>query len=674
LQELIERHTQEALSPEEVQDLGDVVSVEKAGVVCWVSRISGAYKLTRINNSMSIPTTLPDFKNAVQIALDHVGKNGVLQLATDEKVDVLFVSAVKNHLVSGDGTTAPPQPFTSDYYVGFGRRYKGVPIVGSQLVIRLDGNGNVAMIKKIWRPIISETGKQAHITDKSIEDLVDQHPQVSDEGVLSGDIRITGIRAGYMEAPVSYKQEYLRPGCIASYTIGDSGEMLHPQLVMSLEDGGTVETMWGISSWEAHPVGVFENNKDIGRPTHVGSTVYEGYVWKEDSILTEQYLISGGGADIWDSSDQFQFAYKTLSGDVRLSASFEWVARENTWSKYGVMIRASDAPDSVHYFTCSRKDEDIACAQGRAITGAGSWNVQVDRPTGAEKPYRLAIQRVTVRGLPWVQSMVDWGLGAGWEVINTALDFHLPDMVLVGVALTSHDDNYLCQARAYHVNYELNPSMIGAFEFPVVPGEAAMPTSTSSLPGFKIHSLKPLVTDGWGYDAMNAILDTGIWMGLPAQPGSEGNRISEFVNLRDTGNGAFSAANGYPDETYPGIDPYACPAADPAGGDDDNNHATEITACIQLTAGLHIIGVNSDDGTIIEIGGVEVGRTREWKSASNVDFVYEVAADGYYDLRVRHMEGGGGSSIELHEILMDGTRILLNNVAQGGSPVFAPSE
>jgi hypothetical protein len=37
------------------------------------------------------------------------------------------------------------------------------------------------------------------------------------------------------------------------------------------------------------------------------------------------------------------------------------------------------------------------------------------------------------------------------------------------------------------------------------------------------------------------------------------------------------------------------------------------------------------------------------------------------------MEGGGGASIELHEVLLDGTRILLNDVANGGSAVFAPA-
>ncbi len=440
----------------------------------------------------------------------------------------------------------------------------------------------------------------------------------------------------------------------------------------AVEEDGTVRTGAVTSFTTTTPVCLFEYTQDIGGPAGLGRTTYEGYVWENDT-LSEQYRIMGGGGDIWGSSDQFHFAYNRVSGDVRISASFEWVVASNDWAKMGVMLRESNGGPSVEYSMITRKNEDLVSGQSRTSTGAGSGSTQVNTPGDSDGPKRLGIQRITVDGLTWIQYIVDWGLGDGWEGIDAVLADNLPDELLVGVCVTSHDNSHLAQARATDVTYELNPSLVGDLGVATVPADADLGAPTSDVSGFSIRSLKPLISDGWGYDAMNELLDTGTWMGLPAQPGTEGTRVDEFVNLRDTGNGAFSEANGYPDKSYPGIDALEDPAQDPADGDDDNDFATEILGSIQLTAGIHQIGANSDDGTIIEIGGVEVARTGEWKGASNQDFLYLVEADGWYSLRARTMEGGGGASIELHEIFMDGTRILLNDVANGGSAVFAPA-
>jgi len=422
------------------------------------------------------------------------------------------------------------------------------------------------------------------------------------------------------------------------------------------------------------PVGIFEYSKDIGDPAGVGRTVFEGYVWKDD-LLTQQYLIQAGGADIWGVNDQFQFAYNTVSGDVRISAGFQWVAASNEWAKYGVMLRANDTGPAVNYANFSRRDNNLASFQWRESQGASSGNVAVNRPAGVTKPKRVGIQRVQALGLTWIEGLVDWG--KGWEPVGSPrlASSNLPDEVLAGVAVTSHDNTHLSQVRAYDVTYELNPTLVGTFA--TIGPETALAAPPSNVSGFKIRSLKSLVTDGTfnTFAAADQLLDTGMFGGLPALPGSQGTRIDELVNLRDTGNGVFSAANGYPDKSYPGIDPLEDPAADPAAGDDDNDFATEILAYIHLTPGtLYKVGANSDDGTYIVIGGVEVLRTAATKGNSNVDSnFFQVAAEGYYPLKARHFDRSGGGSIELHQILLDGTRILLNDVAHGGAAVVAPA-
>jgi hypothetical protein len=82
-----------------------------------------------------------------------------------------------------------------------------------------------------------------------------------------------------------------------------------------------ISLLIGVSSF-AEPVGIFEDAVNVGDDPGIGSTLYEGYVWKGD-LLTEQYLITASGHDVWDNADDFHFAYNTVSGDVRVSANFE---------------------------------------------------------------------------------------------------------------------------------------------------------------------------------------------------------------------------------------------------------------------------------------------------------------------------------------------------------------
>ena len=63
-----------------------------------------------------------------------------------------------------------------------------------------------------------------------------------------------------------------------------------------------------------HPVGIFENHMDIGNPKHGGSAGYND--------LSQTYLISGAGSNIWFNRDEFQFIYKKLKGDFTLTADF----------------------------------------------------------------------------------------------------------------------------------------------------------------------------------------------------------------------------------------------------------------------------------------------------------------------------------------------------------------
>src|SRR6185369_9232232 len=73
------------------------------------------------------------------------------------------------------------------------------------------------------------------------------------------------------------------------------------------------------------------NDSDIGSPAIAGSAIYNNGNW----------TVAGGGSDIWNAADQFNFASTTFNGDGTIIAKV--TSLQNTdpgsgWSKAGVMF------------------------------------------------------------------------------------------------------------------------------------------------------------------------------------------------------------------------------------------------------------------------------------------------------------------------------------------------
>ena len=216
--------------------LEDVLIVKGQATSLWVHRASGAFKLTRTQDSMTTPSTITA-EQAVQVALDHIARKKLLALQDGEELDLLFVSSVKN-VVSGLEDVEVDEEFVSDRYVGFGRRYRGIPVVGSKLVVRLNGAGNVAMVSREWRRIEQEAAFHARAVDTPIADLIRTNAGLRErlgDGSSIDTVNIVGQNCGYLEAPADHRQQELRPGCMVSFRIGGGGDEAISQARISLE-------------------------------------------------------------------------------------------------------------------------------------------------------------------------------------------------------------------------------------------------------------------------------------------------------------------------------------------------------------------------------------------------------------------------------------------------------
>ncbi|MGO9586351.1 MAG: biopolymer transporter TolR, partial [Limisphaerales bacterium] len=64
-------------------------------------------------------------------------------------------------------------------------------------------------------------------------------------------------------------------------------------------------------------LGIFSNQRDIGSVAKPGSADF--------NPATSEYLIAGGGENMWFTNDAFHFVGKKMSGDFTLTADVKFI-------------------------------------------------------------------------------------------------------------------------------------------------------------------------------------------------------------------------------------------------------------------------------------------------------------------------------------------------------------
>jgi len=137
---------------------------------------------------------------------------------------------------------------------------------------------------------------------------------------------------------------------------------------------------------------------DIGSPGLAGSASFSGGV----------YIVKGSGADIYGTSDQFNYDSEAASGNLTITARVASLNSANAWSKSGVMIRETTAANSAYvgiYVTTSNGID----MQYRSSTGASA--VDLARASGVSAPYWVQLVRSgntftgysSADGITWTQ-------------------------------------------------------------------------------------------------------------------------------------------------------------------------------------------------------------------------------------------------------------------------------
>lgn len=183
---------------------------------------------------------------------------------------------------------------------------------------------------------------------------------------------------------------------------------------------------------------------------------------------------------------------------------------------------------------------------------------------------------------------------------------------------------------------------------------------------------------GGGTEVLENLADPAA-VGPALAPGVKAGALWRFeiptvINLSQMAgdsNGNFGS-----DEQMPGI---------PGLNGMDDGIDAEIITFAELPAGVVTMGVNSDDGFRTQAGyinvpadGLLLGEFDAGRGASDTIFRFVVQEAGVYPIRTIWQEGGGGANIEIFSVKADGTKVLLNDMANGGLRTYrsgvAPSK
>jgi len=85
------------------------------------------------------------------------------------------------------------------------------------------------------------------------------------------------------------------------------------------------------------PVGIFENHVDVGTVLHPGSIKFD------DTNRT--YTVSGSGNNMWAQEDDFQFAWKKMSGDISLATDIAYPDPNGYGDRKAVLVIRQDLED-----------------------------------------------------------------------------------------------------------------------------------------------------------------------------------------------------------------------------------------------------------------------------------------------------------------------------------------
>ena len=184
------------------------------------------------------------------------------------------------------------------------------------------------------------------------------------------------------------------------------------------------------------PIGVFDNQTDVGAALAPGSASYDSGA--------KTYTINSAGYNIWYQRDEFRYLWKKMSGDVSLAATVNWPSKDDFHDRKVALVIRDSLDDDSRTIVAAQHGNGMVHIAWRAEKSGMMTDLshrmarQPDKSIGESGPQAIHASRIGIekKGDAF-QLWVSWQ-GEPIHPEGAPVIFKTSGPVYVGIGFTSH--------------------------------------------------------------------------------------------------------------------------------------------------------------------------------------------------------------------------------------------
>ena len=168
-------------------------------------------------------------------------------------------------------------------------------------------------------------------------------------------------------------------------------------------------------------VGVFTNQGPVGDATPGSKAEFDS--------VKQEYRITGGGANVWDTTDAFYFIWSRMAGDLSLTADMTWVGTSPTEHRKAMLMVRDGLASGAAYADAVSHGNGLTSLQFRGVANESTYQTFID----IEGPARLRLVREGSRF-----TMYAGKSGGEMNKVGPVEYVRIKDPAYVGLGVSSH--------------------------------------------------------------------------------------------------------------------------------------------------------------------------------------------------------------------------------------------